>query len=96
MVAAAAVAAFLQSAAAQKTKQNNKPHPNTFAVALIPGKDAVLDAVAHQRGVDAHVAVAEERAAHTGSWNTRSISHTEGVIRMSTNRESIRTPLKPG
>lgn len=43
---------------------------NTFAVAFIPGKDAVLNAVTHQRGVDAHVAVAEERAARTGSCNT--------------------------
>lgn len=41
--------------------------PSTFAVAFIPGKDAVLYAVAHQRSVDAHVAVAEERAADTGS-----------------------------
>lgn len=39
----------------------------TFAVAFIPGKDTVLNAVAHQRSVDAHVAVAEERAAPTGS-----------------------------
>lgn len=72
------------------------PNPNTFAVTFIPGKDTVLDAVAHQGGVDAHVAVAEERAAHTGSCNTESISNTEGVIRMSTNSKSIHLLLKPG
>ena len=36
---------------------------STFAVAFIPGEDAVLYAVTHQRSVDAHVAVTEERAA---------------------------------
>lgn len=77
-------------------RSKNKQPTNTFAVAFIPGKDTVLDAVAHQRGVDAHVAVAEERAAHTGSCNTKSISNTEGVIRMSTNSKSIRLLLKPG
>lgn len=51
----------LQSAVAQA---------GTFAVAFIPGKDTVLHTVAHQRGIDAHVAVAEERTASTGCWNT--------------------------
>ena len=32
----------------------------TFAAAFVPWEDTVLDAVAHQRGVDAHVAMAEE------------------------------------
>lgn len=49
---------------------------NTFAVAFIPGEDAVLNAVTHQRGVDAHVAVAEERAAHTGSWKAENARGT--------------------
>lgn len=36
---------------------------STFAVAFVPGEDTVLYAVTHQRSVDAHVAVTEERAA---------------------------------
>jgi len=39
----------------------------TFAVAFVPGEDAVLYAVANQRIIDAHVTVAKERTAHTGS-----------------------------
>lgn len=39
----------------------------TFAVVFIPWIDTVLDPVAHQGVVDAHVAVAEERIGRTGS-----------------------------
>lgn len=39
----------------------------TFAVVLVPGVHAVLDAVADQRVVDAHVAVAEECVSFTRS-----------------------------
>lgn len=37
----------------------------TFAMVLIPGIDAVLNAVAHQGIVDAHVAVTEECVSFT-------------------------------
>lgn len=43
----------------------------TFAVVFIPWIDAVLHAVAHQRVVDAHVAVAEERVGCAGSCRTK-------------------------
>lgn len=42
----------------------------TFAVAFIPGKDAILNAITHQRCVDAHVAVAKECTSRTGGWKT--------------------------
>lgn len=50
------------------TEGNNKKLQNnggTFAVAFIPGKDTVLDAIAHQRSVDAHITVAEKGTALT-------------------------------
>ena len=42
--------------------------PLTFTVVFIPGVDTILNPVAHQRVVDAHVAVAEERVAGAGGW----------------------------
>lgn len=41
----------------------------TFAVVLIPGVHAVLDSIADQSVVDAHVAVAEEGVSFT--WSCR-------------------------
>lgn len=49
-----------------KELQSAVAEAGTFAVAFIPGKDTVLYAIAHQRGVDAHVAVAKECTASTG------------------------------
>lgn len=44
---------------------------STFAVVLIPGINTVLDPVADQRVVDAHVAVAEEGVTFTGSCGNK-------------------------
>lgn len=52
----------------------------TFAVAFIPGKDAVLNAITHQRCVDAHVAVAKERTSRTGGWKTSTDSSPEADV----------------
>lgn len=38
----------------------------TLAVAFIPREETVLNAIAYQRIVDAHVAVAKECVAYTG------------------------------
>lgn len=40
----------------------------TFTLVLIPGVDAILHAIAHQRVVYAHVAVTEEGICFTRSW----------------------------
>lgn len=52
----------------------------TFAVAFIPGKNTVLNAITHQRCVDAHVAVAKECTSRTGRWKTSSDSLSEADI----------------
>lgn len=48
---------------------------STFAVILIPRVHTVLDPIADQGVVDAHVAVAKESVPLTWSWKTKGESH---------------------
>lgn len=48
----------------------------TFAVIFIPWVNTVLNAIADQCVVDAHVAVTEESLSFTWSWKAKNKSHT--------------------
>lgn len=47
----------------------------TFAVIFIPGVNTVLDAIADEGLVDAHVAMTEERIIFTWSCKTKGKTH---------------------
>lgn len=66
------------------------PQPScqgTFAVILVPRVNTVLDTVADQGVVDAHVAMAKESFCLTRSWKTKGKSHAAAVYsRLQTNQ----------
>lgn len=51
----------------------------TFAVILVPWVNTVLDTVADQGVVDAHVAMAKESSTFTRSWETKGKVHATVV-----------------
>lgn len=51
----------------------------TFAVILIPRVNTVLDTIAYQGLVDAHVAMAKESVSFTWSWKIKGKSHAAVV-----------------